>query len=118
MLLSIIDSAPISEAFRNAMILFADRKRSHRLLVLALTAQNRLFGRGLLGRAVHRPASVALLFAVQAVSAGRPRLLKLLCSAFANLSTADVAFSTTAINFVALMVFSAVQGIGILLDSA
>jgi len=51
------------------MIVFTDQKRSHRPLVLALTMQNLLFGRGLLGRAVQRPASVALLSAVQAVSA-------------------------------------------------
>ncbi len=70
--------AYICSTSRNAMIVFTDQKRCHRPLVLALTMQNTLFGRGLLGRAVQRLASVALLSAVQAVSAGLPRLLKLL----------------------------------------
>lgn len=52
------------------MIVLTGQNHSHRSLVLALTMQNMLFGRGLLGRAVQRPASIALLSAVQAVSAG------------------------------------------------
>ena len=60
------------------MSVVTDQKRSRRPRVLALTMQNMLFGRGLLGRAVQRHASVALLSAVQAVSAGLPGLLKVL----------------------------------------